>query len=56
MSKDIEVSTRVKVEVSIIDIKGEVTGLHGKSGYLCPLVAWVHISRKSLSHLGRAGT
>ena len=27
----------------------EVTGLRGKSGYLCPLVAWVHISRKSLS-------
>ena len=34
----------------------EVTGLRGKSGYLCPLVAWAHISRKSLSYLGRAGT
>jgi len=31
MSKDIEVSTRVKVEVSIIDIKGEVTALTGHS-------------------------
>lgn len=25
----------------------EVTGLCGKSGYLCPLVAWVHTSTKA---------
>ncbi len=30
MSKDIEVSTRVKGEVSIIDIKGDVTTLTGQ--------------------------
>ena len=30
MNKDIEVSTRVKGEVSIIDIKGEVTALTGQ--------------------------
>ena len=31
MTKDIEVSTRVKGEVSIIDIKGEVTTLTGQT-------------------------
>jgi len=30
MSKDIEVSTRVKGEVSVIDIKGDVTALTGQ--------------------------
>jgi len=30
MSKDIEVSTRVKGEVSVIDIKGDVTALTGE--------------------------
>jgi len=31
MSNDIEVSTRVKGDISIIDIKGEVTALTGQS-------------------------